>query len=137
MERKLATDWRSIHLAENFTMSEFVVSDSHPHLIMMLQPTIDQVNNLYILCQLALQPIREEYGFVSVTRGLTTPEINEKVGGVPNTQHLYGEAVDFICPTVSMLDVYAFYAHELKWIGELLYYKKKGHIHIALPSPWV
>jgi uncharacterized protein YcbK (DUF882 family) len=137
MERRLPEDWRKIHLAEHFLLSEFVVSDSHPNLAMMIEPTVEQVNNLYTLCQLALEPIRIEYGFVSITRGLASQELNERIGGVPNSQHLYGEAVDFICPTVSMLDVYVFCHHNLEWKGELIYYKKKGHLHLSLPSLWV
>lgn len=136
MERRVPADWRNIHLSEHFVMSEFVVSDSYPHLAEMMEPTLEQFNNLYTLCQLALEPIRVEYGFVSITSGLRSIELNEKIGGVAVSQHLYGEAADFTCPTVSMLDVFTFCAHNLKWSGELIYYKKKNHCHIALPSPW-
>lgn len=137
MERRLAENWRSIQLSENFQLSEFVVSASHPALAEQITPTIEQVNNLCILCRCALQHIRDEYGFVSITRGLASKELNEAIGGVPSSQHLYGEAVDFICPTVSMLDVYVFCQHNLKWPGEMILYKKKGHMHLSLPSLWV
>ena len=140
MERRIYEDWPNTQLSENFCLKEFVVSESHPHLALMIVPTIEQANNLHILCQMGLQPIREEYGFVSITSGLRDAALNKAVGGASDSQHLYGEAADFICSTLkpeSMLDVFTFCVHNLNWQGEVFLYKKRGHLHISLPNLFV
>lgn len=36
---------------------------------------------------------------IHVSSGYRCPELNKKVGGVPNSQHMKGEAADLIVPT--------------------------------------
>lgn len=136
MKRYVSAVWDGIHLTEHFKLGEFVVSKDHPELAKLIVPTLEQINSLKVLTAFALQPIREEYGSVTITSGLASKELNIARGGVADSQHLYGEAADFICPGVSMLDVYTFCVHDLKWEGELIFYKDRGHVHIALPSLW-
>ena len=52
-----------------------------------------------------LQRERELYGATSITSGYRTPEYNAKIGGVPNSQHVYGKASDTICKNGSPLEV--------------------------------
>lgn len=135
--RRLSDDWRDIQLTENLKLGEFVVSSTHPEIAAQIKPTIEQANNLYLLSKLALQKIRDEYGVIVITSGLVTEELNLLRGSKStNSQHLFGEAVDFVIPGVHMLDPFIFAKHELEWPGELIYYKKRGHVHIALPSIW-
>ncbi|QRE00543.1 hypothetical protein [Burkholderia phage BCSR129] len=35
---------------------------------------------------------------IIVNSGYRSPAVNAKVGGVPSSQHLKGQAVDFVCP---------------------------------------
>lgn len=139
MNRILSSYWRDIHLSEHFTLGEFVVSHDHPDLAAKIIPTIEQADKLYYLCQWALEPIRKEYNRpVTITSGLVSHELNLARGStVSGSQHLYGEACDFIIDGISMLDPFVFIKAELKWDGELIYYRQKGHIHIALPTMWV
>lgn len=56
-------------------------------------------NNLKSLCKAVVDPAIEEYiatygGKVSVNSGYRCPKVNELAGGVSNSQHLKGEAVD-------------------------------------------
>lgn len=52
------------------------------------------VKNLCHLCDM-LNTIRLDYGeAVVVSSGYRCPAVNEAVGGVPNSNHLYGRAAD-------------------------------------------
>ena len=54
------------------------------------------VMNLQHICETILEPMREQIGEpVIVTSGYRCAELNKVLGGVWNSQHLKGEAVDF------------------------------------------
>lgn len=97
-----------------------------------LPPSVLQ--NYHLLCVFALDPIRERFGKTTITSGYRTEQRNLEVGGSPTSQHLFGEAADFICRHAeSMGLVYRFLLDELAWKGEIIWYKKRGHIHVSLP----
>lgn len=123
---------KALKLSKNFTLGEFVVSMSFKVLAEKIEPTAQQISNLMILCAFGLQPIRDKYGEVIITSGLRSKELNAMLGGVDSSQHVDGSAVDFQIIGQDMQQVY-WYLHPI-WPGELIYYKKKGHIHIALPK---
>ena len=52
-----------------------------------------------------LQRERDLYGSTTITSGYRTPSYNAKIGGVPNSQHVYGKASDTICKNGSPLEV--------------------------------
>lgn len=137
MERRLGEGWRDIHLSENFTLGEMVVSANHPELLIDFIPSIVQVTNISILTRLVLQPVRDRFGIIKVTSAIVTPELNEKRGGKIDSQHLAGEAADIVPVTVRAGDVFDWLKNDIRWIGETLYYLREGHIHVALPVIWV
>lgn len=143
MLRVLAKDWRDIHLGEHFTLGECVVSASHPELAAKITPTIEQANNLFWLVHFCAQPARYKHGRLKVTSGLVSEELNNarvlNYGTEPtkDTQHLKGEALDLKPLDETPLKVFLWMRDVLKWKGELLYYEKRGHLHVALPSLFV
>ena len=52
-----------------------------------------------------LQRERDLYGSTTITSGYRTASYNAKIGGVPNSQHVYGKASDTICKNGSPLEV--------------------------------
>ena len=61
-------------------------------------PTKEIIQNLEDLINNLLQPLRERYGKpIIVTSGYRCKELNKRVGGVINSQHIKGEAADIIC----------------------------------------
>lgn len=58
-------------------------------------PTPEATTALERLIKNILDPARAIYGRpITVTSGYRSPKLNEAVGGVPNSQHIKGEAAD-------------------------------------------
>lgn len=85
------------------------------------------VNNLLV-------PIREKFATpMIITSGYRCEELNRLVGGKDNSQHRKGEAVDFYFKGFSrraMIEAF-FEIVEYFDFDQLIYYKKKGIIHIS------
>jgi len=86
-------------------------------------------DQMYLLVKFGLAPIRKKYGPVTITSGYRTPEHNVAVGGVENSQHVKGQAADFI--TGNQVECFNWLREW--WPGQCFYYLQKGHIHLALP----
>lgn len=68
-----------------------------------------------------------------ITSGYRCKKVNELVGGENNSQHRKGEAVDFYFEGFSKKEMAAafFEIAENFDFDQLIYYKKKGFIHIS------
>lgn len=90
--------------------------------------------NLMVLVKCLLDPIRERFAVpMIITSGYRCERVNRLVGGVDNSQHMKGEAVDFYFAGFSKKDMAAAFfeiAEEFDF-DQLIYYKKKGVIHIS------
>ena len=90
--------------------------------------------NLTILVDNLLDSIRDRFAVpVIVTSGYRCKRLNKLVGGVDNSQHVKGEAVDFYFEGFSKKEMSAAFfeiAEEFDF-DQLIYYKKKGIIHIS------
>ena len=50
----------------------------------------------------ACEPLREHFGIpIIISSGYRCPALNRAVGGVPNSQHLIGEAADIVLPKLA------------------------------------
>lgn len=90
--------------------------------------------NLVVLVDNLLDPIRERFAVpMIITSGYRCERVNKLVGGVDNSQHMTGEAVDFCFAGFSKKTMAAAFfeiAEEFDF-DQLIYYKKKGVIHIS------
>ena len=85
-------------LTEHFELAEFQRSRKAAELHIDNRVPEALVPNLTNLCEQVLEPLREHFQeAVFVTSGYRCPQLNRAVGGVANSQHMRGEAVD-ICP---------------------------------------
>ena len=93
---KMKTD---LHLSNNFWLSEFIRSaaaeDNNIHQQFKIE--LNVITNLIYLTNMLLQPLREIVGHIRITSGYRCDRVNAIVGGAKRSQHLYGQAVDFIC----------------------------------------
>jgi len=85
-------------LTKNFTLEELYKNSKAPNDF--------QIEYLYDLCRNCLQPIRDKFGVVNISSGYRDREYNKKVGGVENSQHIKGQAVDFTTPNANLKEVF-------------------------------
>ncbi len=85
-----------ISLSPHFTLAEFVATQ---HRGIDNTPTAPAIANLkYTAMQ--MEAVRLLLGCpIIITSGYRCEELNKAVGGQPNSQHLWGQAVDFIAPS--------------------------------------
>ena len=83
-------------LTKNFSLEEMYRSDTARRCGIDNKPQTEEVvENLRALCLEVLQPLRDHLGRpVVVSSGYRCKDLNKKVGGVENSQHLKGEAAD-------------------------------------------
>lgn len=88
-----------LQLSKNFRLSEFIRSAAADNNNIHQQFTIELnvLTNLIYLIRTLLQPLREIIGPVNISSGYRCEKLNTIIGGAKLSQHLYGQAVDFIC----------------------------------------
>ena len=105
-----------MNLSANFTLKELTKSDTATRLGLDNTPDEATIENLKLLCQEVLQPIRDHFGkSVTVNSGFRSPESNAAVGGSKTSDHCLGRAADIEIDGISNPDL----AH---WIMDNLDY---------------
>ena len=91
-----------MQLTQHFSLAEFTRSATATQrgidntLDSTSSPQAEEViANLRNLCEKVLEPLRVWYGKpITIGSGYRCPALNRAVGGVPHSQHQYGEAAD-------------------------------------------
>ena len=92
-------------LSEHFSLGEFTKSNSHPEVYNI--PSHEAITNLTNLCKW-LEVLRERAGTpIRINSGYRSPQLNRKIGGAPNSNHLTGCAVDIRVENMEQLIRYA------------------------------
>ena len=77
-------------LSLHFKLTEFLNLKKYPKNI----PSMQDVVNMTYGCHFLLEPARAEVGPIIINSGFRNEAVNRKVGGVTNSQHLFGQAAD-------------------------------------------
>ncbi len=115
-----------IKLSENFKVREFRSRDGADEILIC--------EKLVTL----LQKMRDKFGQINISSAYRTATYNKKVGGVSNSQHLYGLAVDitFKNSSPAILEDAAKYAQMIGFTGIGLDSKYQMYMHLdTRPSP--
>lgn len=125
-----------MNLTKNFTIHELTYSVTAEANKIDNRPSVQVIANLKALCEKVLQPLRDYLRCsVIVTSGFRCAVLNKKIGSTVNSQHLTGQACDFIVPQKDLKDVYNYIKHNLPYDQLLYEYNKKDKwIHVSYRS---
>lgn len=115
-----------IKLSRNFYLSEFIRSKTAVLYGFNKQFDIsfDVVCNIKELVTNVLQPLRNDVGVININSGYRCKELNNKVGGVPSSQHLSGMAADIVCSDIRTAACYIIQRD----FDQLIIYKNFLHV---------
>ena len=83
-------------LTENFSLSELTKSQTAERKGIDNTPSPEHQENLKLLCESVLQPIRDHFGkVVTISSGYRSPELCTAIGSKITSQHAKGQAADF------------------------------------------
>jgi len=105
-----------MELSKSFTLNELTKSQEATRLGIDNIPNEEQIQNLKILCEKILQPLRDYYGMpVSVSSGYRSVALCEAIGSSAKSQHTKGQAADFEIFGVANKDVADFIVQNLEY----------------------
>ena len=105
-----------MQLSKSFTLNELTKSQEATRLGIDNTPNEEQIQNLKILCEKILQPLRDYYGMpVSISSGYRSAALCVAIGSSPNSQHTKGQAADFEIFGVANRDVAEFIVKNLEY----------------------
>ncbi len=123
----------------HFTYTEMTASRTATKMGLLNEPDEAQIDNLQALCRYVLEPLRSRWREpIIVTSGFRCPKVNKAVGGVPNSQHLQGQAADIraVNPNDNM-KLGGYLEHSLIPFDQLIYEgvskdgKRCGWLHVS------
>tara|TARA_B100001750_G_C15149919_1_gene419041 strand:- start:18 stop:479 length:462 start_codon:yes stop_codon:yes gene_type:complete len=87
-----------MQLSTNFTLEEFTRSQTAIRQNIDNTPTEEHSENLKLLCEMILQPVRDHFGPIAINSGYRGVVLNKTIGGSFKSQHCQGQAADIECP---------------------------------------
>lgn len=93
-------------LTANFSLHEFLRSQTAARHGISMDPPIEVIDNLRRLCVDILQPLREHIGVpITISSGFRPLELNTLIGGSTTSAHMDGRAADIIIEGIKPLQV--------------------------------
>ena len=87
---------KNMKLSKNFSLAELTKSQTATRMGMDNNPSEDETENLRLLCERVLQPIRDHFNHVvTISSGYRNKILSRKIGSSEKSQHCKGEAADF------------------------------------------
>lgn len=83
-----------MRLTTNFTLSEFTRSESAKRHGVSNEPTPEHLENIIVLCEKVLEPLRLKFGTINISSGYRSKSLNHYIGGSLKSQHCEGKAAD-------------------------------------------
>lgn len=119
-------------VTEHFTLKELCKSENAVRLGLANVPLDSSLANLHFTAA-GMERVRALLNFpIKILSGYRSPAVNEAAGGSKNSQHMKGEAVDFVCPAFGTpLDVCRALEPNMKVLGidQLIY--EGGWVHAS------
>ena len=114
-------------LSTNFSLHELSKSETALRMGFDNTPDDEATENLRLLCEMVLQPVRDHYGKgVKVNSAYRSPESNAAVGGSKTSDHCKGMAADIEIPGVANADLAQFIMDNLDYTQLILEFYTPG-----------
>ena len=114
-------------LSDHFSLAEFTKSQTAIRKGIKNEPKEEAIENMRLLCENILEPIRENYGLpFTLNSGFRSLGLNTEIGSSPTSQHVTGQAADFEIPTISNKDIAHWIRDNLDYDQLLLEFYKEG-----------
>ena len=123
-------------LSENFTMAEFIKSDTANRLGIDNTPEGQHLEAAKALFENVVQKVRDHFGPTVINSGYRCPELNEAVRGSKTSQHCHGEAADIEVPGVANGDLAQWIVDNLEFDQVILEFytpgqPSSGWVHVS------
>ena len=116
-----------MNLSANFSLHEMCKSETALRMGFDNTPDEEATENLRLLCEMVLQPVRDHYGKgVKVNSAYRSPESNAAVGGSKTSDHCKGMAADIEIPGVANADLAQFIMDNLNYTQLILEFYTPG-----------
>ena len=116
-----------MNLTANFSLHELSKSETALRMGFDNTPDEEATENLRLLCEKVLQPVRDHYGKgVKVNSAYRSPESNAAVGGSKTSDHCKGMAADIEIPGVANADLAQFIMDNLNYTQLILEFYTPG-----------
>lgn len=115
-----------MQLSKNFTMAEFIKSDTADRLGIDNTPEGEHLENAKALFENVVQKVRDHFGPTVINSGYRCPELNEAVRGSKTSQHCHGEAADIEVPGVANGDLAQWIVDNLEFDQVILEFYTPG-----------
>ena len=122
-------------LSLHFSLYEMIYSETAVSHHIDNMPNETEIENLKYLCEKILEPLRQHFGVVRINSGFRCPKLNQRIGGVGNSQHQFGQAADIRCSNKDIARKYfSFIAVHCIYDQLLFEYNRCGifWIHVSL-----
>jgi zinc D-Ala-D-Ala carboxypeptidase len=126
-----------MNLSANFSLHELTKSETALRMGFDNTPDDEATENLRLLCEKVLQPVRDHYGKgVKVNSAYRSPESNAAVGGSKTSDHCKGMAADIEIPGVANADLAQWIMDNLDYTQLILEFytpgiPDSGWVHIS------
>jgi uncharacterized protein YcbK (DUF882 family) len=101
-------------ITEHFTMEEMTISEYASRNGIKNNPSETAKQNIELLCQKVLEPLRVLVQKpVIISSGYRNKKVNEAIGGSSTSQHMKGQAADFIVIGMTVEEVFKTVADKL------------------------
>ena len=124
-------------LTANFSLLELTKSQTAERKGIDNTPSPEHQENLKLLCESVLQPVRDHFGkVVTISSGYRSPELCTAIGSKITSQHAKGQAADFEIFGVSNKELADYINENLEYDQLILEYWKEldpnsGWVHCS------
>jgi hypothetical protein len=130
-----------MRLSDNFSLHEFTRSQTATRLNIDNTASDQVIKNLQALCLGVLQPVRDYFQRpMIISSGFRCQELNSRINGSPNSQHVLGQAADIEVLEVGNLELSDWIHHNLSYDQLILEFHNpekdphSGWVHVSFNS---